>query len=123
VYPNYNLLGIDDNFNLLYNILKPILKVNYLISRRIKMEKKLAIVKLSSKGKVTIPEKIRKELGLNSADNFVVVAKDDAILLKLIKEPSVEQFDDLLDIAKQVKKEVVKKNISKKVVEKATQKD
>jgi AbrB family looped-hinge helix DNA binding protein len=56
----------------------------------------LATTKMSSKGQVVIPEEIRKRLGLEAGSLFVVVASKDAVILKTISTPSLEEFDELL---------------------------
>ena len=60
----------------------------------------LATTKMSSKGQVVIPEDIRKRLGLEAGSQFVVVAGKDAIILKTISPPSMEEFDELLKNAR-----------------------
>ena len=52
--------------------------------------------KMSSKGQVVIPETIRKRLGLQPGDQFVVVASKDAVILKAIATPTMDEFDELL---------------------------
>jgi AbrB family looped-hinge helix DNA binding protein len=51
---------------------------------------------MSSKGQVVIPEDIRKRLKLKSGSRFVVVGKDDVIILKTIDPPSMSEFDGLV---------------------------
>lgn len=60
----------------------------------------IATTKLSSKGQVVIPEEIRKQLGLKEGDQFVVVGQDDAVILKSIKKPALNEFDSLIDTAR-----------------------
>jgi AbrB family looped-hinge helix DNA binding protein len=60
----------------------------------------IATTKLSSKGQVVIPEEIRKQLGLKEGDQFVVVGQDDAVILKSIKKPLLDEFDSLIDTAR-----------------------
>lgn len=53
--------------------------------------------KMPSKGQVVIPEAIRKRLGLEPGDQFVVVvAGKDAVILKMIAAPTMDEFDELL---------------------------
>ena len=52
--------------------------------------------KMSSKGQVVIPEAIRKRLGLEPGDQFVVVADKDVVILKVISAPTMDEFDELL---------------------------
>ncbi len=61
----------------------------------------LATTKMSSKGQVVIPEDIRKRLGLKAGSRFVVVAGKDAVILKTITPPSMEEFDELIREARQ----------------------
>lgn len=60
----------------------------------------IATTKMSSKGQVVIPEAIRKKLNLKAGAQFVVVGTEDALILKSITPPSLEEFDDLLAEAK-----------------------
>jgi AbrB family looped-hinge helix DNA binding protein len=60
----------------------------------------IATTKLSSKGQVVIPEEIRKQLGLKEGDQFVVVGQDDAVILKSIRRPALNEFDSLIDKAR-----------------------
>lgn len=65
----------------------------------------LATTRMSSKGQVVIPEDIRKRLKLKSGSRFVVVGKDDVIILKTIVAPSMAEFDGLVEEAgRQAKK-------------------
>lgn len=52
--------------------------------------------RMSSRGQVVVPERIRTELGLEPGAEFVVVAKGDALVFQRIGPPSWEQFDDLI---------------------------
>ena len=58
---------------------------------------KLSTTKMSSRGQVVIPEEIRKRLGLNPGVQFVVVGKNDVIILKALKQPSMDEFDSLME--------------------------
>jgi AbrB family looped-hinge helix DNA binding protein len=60
----------------------------------------LATTKMSSKGQVVIPEDIRKRLGLEPGSQFVVVAGKDAIILKTISPPLMDEFDELIKTAR-----------------------
>jgi len=48
----------------------------------------IATTKLSSKGQVVIPERIRKKLGLEPGTEFVVLGDKDVVVLKTVKAPS-----------------------------------
>jgi len=60
----------------------------------------IATTKMSSKGQVIIPEAIRKKMNLKPGDQFVVVGAGDAVILKSITPPSMDQFEELLDEAR-----------------------
>jgi AbrB family looped-hinge helix DNA binding protein len=66
----------------------------------------IATTKLSSKGQVVIPELIRKKLGLEPGMEFVVLGDKDVVVLRTIKEPSIEDFDQLLADARRHAREV-----------------
>jgi AbrB family looped-hinge helix DNA binding protein len=67
--------------------------------------KNLATTRMSSKGQVVIPEEIRNRLNLKNGSRFVVVGKDDVIILKTIAPPTMAEFDILVsDARKQAKK-------------------
>ena len=53
----------------------------------------LAMTKLSSKGQVVIPDKIRQELGLEVGAQFLIYVEKDAIVFKLVQTPPKEDFE------------------------------
>jgi AbrB family looped-hinge helix DNA binding protein len=55
-----------------------------------------ATTKMSSKGQVVIPEEIRQRLGLDAGTQFVVVGEDDVVILKMVRAPSMKDFDRLI---------------------------
>jgi AbrB family looped-hinge helix DNA binding protein len=70
----------------------------------------VATTKMSSKGQVVIPEEIRTRLGLKAGTKFVVVGMEDALILKAIAEPSMDDFDKLISEArKQARKAGMKR--------------
>jgi AbrB family looped-hinge helix DNA binding protein len=60
----------------------------------------VATTKMSSKGQVVIPEEIRNRLGLKAGTKFVVVGREDTLILKAIAEPSMDDFDKLISEAR-----------------------
>jgi len=42
----------------------------------------------------------RNLLGLRTGDQFIVIGRGDAVILKSISEPSVEEFDGLMEQAR-----------------------
>ena len=72
--------------------------------------KNLATTKMSSKGQVVIPEDIRNRLKLTAGSRFVVIGKDDVIILKSIKPPSMDAFNELI---KEARKKAKKANLKR----------
>lgn len=62
---------------------------------------RLATTKLSTKGQVVIPEAIRDRLGLEAGVQFLVVAEEDVVVLKVLKAPKMSEFKSLLDKAQE----------------------
>ena len=62
--------------------------------------------KMTSKGQIVIPEKTRKRLGLKSGDKFLVVGDRDVVILKTLTSPSLNEFDDLIKMARKQAKAV-----------------
>ncbi|MGC1379220.1 MAG: AbrB/MazE/SpoVT family DNA-binding domain-containing protein [Anaerolineales bacterium] len=60
----------------------------------------LAATRMSSRGQVMIPEKIRKRLNLKEGAQFVIVAEGDMVVLKAIEQPSTTSFDALIQQAR-----------------------
>jgi len=77
----------------------------------------IATTRMSSKGQVVIPEDIRKRLGLEAGSQFIVVAGKDAVILKTISPPSMDEFDELIRNARrQARKAGMKRSDIKKTV-------
>jgi AbrB family looped-hinge helix DNA binding protein len=56
----------------------------------------VSTTRMSSKGQVVIPENVRNRLKLEPGAQFVVVGNDDAVILKMITPPSMNEFDELI---------------------------
>jgi AbrB family looped-hinge helix DNA binding protein len=61
----------------------------------------LATTRMSSKGQIVIPEPIRKRLNLKAGTQFVVLGENDVVILKAITAPSMDDFDALIQQARQ----------------------
>jgi len=61
----------------------------------------LATTRMSSKGQIVIPEPIRKRLNLKAGAQFVVLGENDVVILKTITAPSMDDFDALIQQARQ----------------------
>ena len=60
----------------------------------------MATTRMSSKGQVVIPEDIRRRLELDAGTQFIVLGEDDVVILKLVRPPSMADFDRLIKKAK-----------------------
>ena len=80
---------------------------------------KLATTRMSSKGQVVIPEDIRKRLKLEAGSQFIVVAGKDAVILKTISPPSMDEFESMIRTARQqaIKAGMKRSDISKAIAE------
>lgn len=79
--------------------------------------------KMSSKGQIVIPEAVRDSLGLASGTQFVVVGRGDSVVLKIIEEPSMDEFKQLLSEARRSAKRVgLKKSDLEKAIKAARKK-
>ena len=57
-----------------------------------------AVSKLSTKGQIVIPEKVRKEVNLKPGDEFLVTAVDNAILFTKIDRAELRRrLDSILE--------------------------
>ena len=65
----------------------------------------VATTRMSSKGQVVIPEDIRKQLRLKAGSQFVVLGKDDVVILKAISPPAMEEFGSLITAARKQAKQ------------------
>ena len=71
----------------------------------------VSTTKMSSRGQVVIPEDIRQQAKLREGSQFVVLYHGDAVVLKIISEPSKEEFQSMLDKVRiQVRKAGLKKS-------------
>ena len=59
------------------------------------------VLTVTSKGQISLPINIRKKLSIDTGDSLVAYATDDAIILKTIKLPSIDEFENALLQAKE----------------------
>ena len=74
------------------------------------------VTRLSSKGQVVIPRKIRDALGLLAGETFLVMGEDDTFIFKRMAVPRSEEFRAL---AVRSRKAARKAGLKKKDVEEA----
>ncbi len=84
----------------------------------------LAITKMSSKGRVVIPEGIRKNLGLETGSQFIVVSDKDVVILKAITPSLVKDLDGLIaDARRRATKAAVKRSVVANAIAKVRERD
>ena len=76
----------------------------------------VAITKMSSKGQIVVPKRLRKLLGISTGEVFAMFGNDDTIVLKRLNVPSKNEFKILLKWGEEFAK---RKNLKKGDVAKA----
>lgn len=59
----------------------------------------MQVLTVSSKGQIAIPVEMRKRLSITSGTRLVAYASGDVIMLKIVKLPTIEDFDVALSEA------------------------
>lgn len=72
--------------------------------------------RLSSKGQIVVPRRIRERLRLADGEIFLVFGADDTLVLKRVQKPSASEFNALLAQSRKLAKE---KGLTKKDMERA----
>lgn len=54
------------------------------------------ILTVSSKGQISLPVNLRKQLSIKTGDKLVLYTSGDVIMLRALKLPSVKEFEDSL---------------------------
>ena len=49
------------------------------------------IVTMSSKGQIVVPKELREEMKIDSGTHFVIIGKDDTLILKKINVPKAKE--------------------------------
>ncbi len=60
----------------------------------------VSTTRMSSKGQVVIPEDIRRRLDLDTGTQFIVLGEDDVVILKMVRPPSMGDFNRLVKKAR-----------------------
>ena len=81
------------------------------------MATEVEFTRMSSKGQIVIPKKLRE--GFDEGTPFAVVRDKDTILLKQIKLPGIKEFEALVEKGVKIAKErVIKENDVDKIIHK-----
>ena len=59
------------------------------------------ILTLSSKGQISLPISIRRNLNIDTGDKLAVYTSGDVVMLKVLRLPTIEEFSETLDEAKE----------------------
>lgn len=59
----------------------------------------MQVLTVSSKGQIAIPVEMRKRLSIESGTRLVAYASGDVIMLKIVKLPTIDDFDAALNEA------------------------
>lgn len=75
--------------------------------------------KLSKRGQIVIPQRVRKNLGLTEGDRFVVYGVRDAIVFKRLELPSTEELERLTSWGRTFAKtkRITRRNVTKAIGE------
>ena len=57
------------------------------------------VLTVSSKGQISLPASIRKLLSIDKGDKLVAYTSGDVIMLKALKLPTIEEFEQSMDEA------------------------
>ena len=79
----------------------------------------IEVASMSSRGQIVIPQELRKKLRIEIGEKFVVLGKDDTIILKKLEIPSFKGFEKLL---KETREFIKEKNIKESSVEEVIKK-
>lgn len=61
----------------------------------------MEVMTVSSKGQISIPAKVRKEMKINRGDKLAYAVLGDTLIIKPLKMPSEEEFKKSLDEAQE----------------------
>ncbi len=60
----------------------------------------MGTTRMSSKGQVVIPQKVRNRVGLKAGTEFIVLGEGDIVVLKAVQKPSPGEYTRLRKRAK-----------------------
>ena len=64
------------------------------------------IASMSSRGQIVLPISIRRKLNLGEGSQFLVISDDENILLKPVREPSLDEFYLLIEKAQETARKI-----------------
>jgi AbrB family looped-hinge helix DNA binding protein len=75
--------------------------------------------RLSSKGQIVVPRRIRERLRLADGEIFLIFGTDDALVLKRVQEPTIAEFKGIMARARKLAKarRLTTKDLDKAITE------
>lgn len=64
------------------------------------------VVTVSTKGQIALPISMRRDLDIDAGDKLVAYTSGDVIMLKVLKIPKLDEFEQALNEAQEWAKEV-----------------
>jgi AbrB family looped-hinge helix DNA binding protein len=65
------------------------------------------LTRISEKGQVVIPSSLRKEMGIQKSDQFMIFGEEGTVVLKKIEKPVIKKsFDEIAGPLRKAAKEV-----------------
>ena len=64
------------------------------------------IASMSSRGQIVLPISIRRKLNLGEGSQFLVISDDENILLKPVREPSLDELYSLIEKAQETARKI-----------------
>ena len=62
---------------------------------------KTQILTVSSKGQISLPSNIRRQLSIDTGDKLAIYASEDVIMLKVLRLPTEKDFEASLEEARE----------------------
>ena len=75
------------------------------------------LTKVSEKGQIVIPSSLRRDMGINKSDQFLVFGEGNTIILKKIEKPAMKKSFD--EIARPLQRSAKQLGLTRKDLEKA----
>ena len=92
------------NLGFKYKLLYLTKNKNYLLFGFIRIM--ATIASMSSRGQIVLPISIRRKLNLGEGSQFLVISDDENILLKPVREPSLDEFYSLIEKAQETARKI-----------------
>lgn len=75
----------------------------------------VAITRMSTRGQIVIPKKIRDKIGIRPGDHFIIFGYEDTLILKKIKMFDLKK--EFKETAKKIRKKAKELGITEEIVQ------